>query len=63
MQGIDALYFTDILNGYCGRLAVDSGTLWLYEGDTFRTSPMISMVLWSSVSPYAIWFIGGLQDV
>ena len=45
MQGIDALYVTEILNGHCGRLTVNSGTLWLYEGDAFRTLPMISMVL------------------
>ena len=64
MQGIGALYFTDIiLNGYCGRLTVYSGLLWLYEGDTFRTLPMISLVLGSSVNPYAIWCVGGLQDV
>ena len=63
MQGIVALYFTNISNGYCGRLTVYSGPLLLYEGDTFRTLPMISMVLWSNVSPYAIWLVGESQDI
>ena len=63
MQGIDDLYYTNISNGYCVRLTVFSGSLLLYEGDTFRTLPMISMALWSNMSPYADWYVGESEDI
>ena len=54
MQGIDALYFTNLLNMYCARLRVIGGMPRLYGGDTLRAPPMTSMALWSSVRPCGI---------